>query len=820
MNRWAALLAQTPPTLQRLIASSQRISLPRCCAPAERLARLRGALCRAAAVRAVYFTLDPEAQQALQELRHIPRGLSAPALAARFGTIRTLEALRVDRAPRSLSERLLLLGWLLPRPATRNHPARYMLPPELRAWLPAPLPGCSVQPQPGANGQALASAPAVRGATALLVAAATAPLPLRSDGGLAAMALLALRPRLAPLSDAESDALCTWLMPLLAQLGLLAPHGAAAVPGPAAPRFLAAPPDARVRALNAAWERCPRPDRWLTRLRVNTRGLDWPALRRRLRVWAAALPPDAPVDPAASYTLLSAALGPLADTGTHGVCASPRRAPWLPHRAADVWAAACAGPLVWLAELPPARSAASAIERSEHTAVAPGSPTAEQIAWAATADGCLLVRRGTHDDDLLLLAPFARFVTSDAGSDRFELSLTSVAAAAACGHDPSRLRALLLRRCGTLPAELEAVLAPRGGLRMSAGTLLLSDSPADLAAAMRRRSVRRAVDAQLAPGVALVAPGRALALARALARDGRIVAPPLAPDTAPPGELSPGEASALLVAAAFYQAHAPAGSPLVPDHALLERLRAGLPPALAAAADSAIAALRAVAQTPAADTASGTGEGAHATSQPPTNAPPSIDVLIGQLRTTLRRRGAVTLWYQGEHEEAPRERVVRPLRMEHHGPWWYLHAYCLLARDERCFRLDRVLAIRPTARQAEAASGGGERSQITQVGSRKQTGPRRYRSALRAGFFAGHPDAASGSSLVRVWLDEGLDQPMSRLDGDRPNAEDRDTLNRREVEPVAAHAVALGVDDGAQLRADSDELRPAELALKNAALHP
>lgn len=124
MNRWAAFLAQTPPTLQRLIASSQRISLPRACPPAERLARLRAAICRPAAVRAVYFTLAPAEQQAVQQLRRLQRGLAADDLAVRYGPIRPLAELRADRAPRTISERLLLLGWLLPRPATRNHPDR------------------------------------------------------------------------------------------------------------------------------------------------------------------------------------------------------------------------------------------------------------------------------------------------------------------------------------------------------------------------------------------------------------------------------------------------------------------------------------------------------------------------------------------------------------------------------------------------------------------------------------------------------------------------------------------------------------------------
>lgn len=64
MNCWAHMFADTPPTEQRLIARMQRISLPRQCSAAERVLRLRHALCHAATVRATYATLDVATQQA------------------------------------------------------------------------------------------------------------------------------------------------------------------------------------------------------------------------------------------------------------------------------------------------------------------------------------------------------------------------------------------------------------------------------------------------------------------------------------------------------------------------------------------------------------------------------------------------------------------------------------------------------------------------------------------------------------------------------------------------------------------------------------
>src|SRR5262245_42547824 len=110
MNIWFQMLAETPATLQRLIARSNRISLPRNASPAVRLERLRLALCHAATVRATYFALSEAEQAALQELRHIRGGLSPDELAARYGPVRPFSLIASDLAPQSLSEQLILHG--------------------------------------------------------------------------------------------------------------------------------------------------------------------------------------------------------------------------------------------------------------------------------------------------------------------------------------------------------------------------------------------------------------------------------------------------------------------------------------------------------------------------------------------------------------------------------------------------------------------------------------------------------------------------------------------------------------------------------------
>src|SRR2546421_12999478 len=122
MNIWFQFLAEAPATLQRLIARSNRISLPRNATPSVRLERLRQPLCHAATVRVTYFAMAPDEQAALQELRCIRGGLSPEQLAERYGPVRSFSLIAEHLAPQSLSERLILHGVLLPRPATKRHP--------------------------------------------------------------------------------------------------------------------------------------------------------------------------------------------------------------------------------------------------------------------------------------------------------------------------------------------------------------------------------------------------------------------------------------------------------------------------------------------------------------------------------------------------------------------------------------------------------------------------------------------------------------------------------------------------------------------------
>jgi hypothetical protein len=107
--------------------------------------------------------------------------------------------------------------------------------------------------------------------------------------------------------------------------------------------------------------------------------------------------------------------------------------------------------------------------------------------------------------------------------------------------------------------------------------VVLSDHPAVLDQIAQRRSVRRYLNARLAPGIALVDPGQVPALARTLARRDLAVAIQGDPTIAAPADLSAAECATMLAALASYRAHDLDGA--VPAHiiALEDRLRARSP---------------------------------------------------------------------------------------------------------------------------------------------------------------------------------------------------------------------------------------------------
>jgi hypothetical protein len=69
---------------------------------------------------------------------------------------------------------------------------------------------------------------------------------------------------------------------------------------------------------------------------------------------------------------------------------------------------------------------------------------------------------------------------------------------------------------------------------------------------------------------------------------------------------------------------------------------------------------------------------------------PPISEGIALLRRAIARRRTLEIVYDTGGRGSLDTRRIRPLLLEPHGPHWYLRAYCIRARAERTFRVDRL----------------------------------------------------------------------------------------------------------------------------------
>jgi predicted DNA-binding transcriptional regulator YafY len=72
---------------------------------------------------------------------------------------------------------------------------------------------------------------------------------------------------------------------------------------------------------------------------------------------------------------------------------------------------------------------------------------------------------------------------------------------------------------------------------------------------------------------------------------------------------------------------------------------------------------------------------------------PKVDLL--ELKRAAQRRRVLVIEYEALNG-ARTTRTVRPLSINFFGPVWLLAAWCELANDFRCFRLDRINSMMPT----------------------------------------------------------------------------------------------------------------------------
>jgi hypothetical protein len=753
MNHWAMMLAELPASLQRLIARTGRISLPRNCSPDQRVARLRMALCHARTVRVTYAMLDATVQAALQDLRTRRGGLSLEALTQRYGPLRSWRQMLDDPHPQTLSEQLVLMGWLLPRPARPNCAPRYLLPPELRRWLPQPLRLTSLGAAP------LPPLPAaLRAAATLLVSCAEAPLACCADGRLRRASLRRLVPRLAPLPEAEAGALCQFMVPLLTELGLIAREHDGWTLAPAGQRFLDRQPACRRDQLYQAWLSVAPPDRCLAPMIPDAHIIDWFVLRRRLGAWSMALPPGQVFDPATLYPALAATFGPLGDADTHSF-GWKGRVPWQPRRAEAIFTAALEGPLAWLglvawhAQLPATDVSPAAhadperrLFRPDTTAYDTGVFAPERATWHYGAPGELIIPHTGMHAALVRLLPFVAWHAADADATCYRVTAATLAQAAGQGYCATHFWELLAQHVGTPPADWRAGLeAAPATLEIRRQAVVVASPPALLDRAAQQRSVRRYLDARLAPGVALVEPERVAALARALGRQN--VAVQIEPLPVPPraADLGPGDYAALLVACAFYRQHAPPTAPLLPGDRLEERLRRALPRKLRLATEAALSDLGVTlpplpegipwepfrpapaearlveisGAVSATDDTAITGEEERSSSAGPAERPPVAAAqylppevtpaadddtdavarmpqaaVLTRLRRAIADCQAVEISYNTAENGTWTSRIIRPLSLEQRYGEWYLHAYCTLRKAERVFRVDRIGALK------------------------------------------------------------------------------------------------------------------------------
>ena len=674
MNHWALMLADAPVRLQLLIARSQRISLPRAADPRTRVQALRQALCRAATVRAVYASLNAPLQAAVQELRQRQRGIALAELELRYGPLRSWRALALDPRPRSISEQLVLLGWLLPRPASHRHPTRWLLPPELRRCLPQAL----RLESHGAAAVPAALPAALRASHTLILAAAQRPLYVHTRG-LRASQHRALSLYLGQLG-VDHEALCDFMLPLLCDLGVLLCHQGRAQPGPAAHAFLALPPAEQLERLQKSWLASARPDDTLLERGMRLDGIDWPALRRRLCAWIAALPADQLLETASLYSALSAHFGALANSHTHGF-RMVDRLPWQPARAEAVFLRALHGPLHWLGFV--AWQHPESEQADQRSVFRPSLPIAPQSQpWHCADHGQLLIPPG-QSADLLKLLPYAQREADQDGWICYRITRTSLSHAHSQGLSSQALEQLLTSHAGPLPDDwLPAVYSQKAALRIANGMTVVAEQPALLSRLRQSRSLRRLLPEQIAPGVALLAPEQLPRLERILARHGIVLErPPIATHTldtaAPIAGLSPGDAATLLLACAYYQYHAANQAPLHLSPSLEATLASTLSPRLREITRQAIARL------------CPSGRDEPAAILPPGEALP-LPAMLRCLRRSIHAQRTIQIAYDRGGLGHWEQRHIRPLSLELRYDTWYLRAFCYTRQAERTFRVDRI----------------------------------------------------------------------------------------------------------------------------------
>jgi DNA polymerase-3 subunit epsilon len=77
-----------------------------------------------------------------------------------------------------------------------------------------------------------------------------------------------------------------------------------------------------------------------------------------------------------------------------------------------------------------------------------------------------------------------------------------------------------------------------------------------------------------------------------------------------------------------------------------------------------------------------------------------LEVLTDTLQAALTTSSPLNLRYKASNAEET-QRVIQPLELQYERGYGYLRAYCRLRRDERHFRLDRIMELEPLSQHSE-----------------------------------------------------------------------------------------------------------------------
>jgi len=226
------------------------------------------------------------------------------------------------------------------------------------------------------------------------------------------------------------------------------------------------------------------------------------------------------------------------------------------------------------------------------------------------------------------------------------------------------------------------------GVTIQPYLLLRTTSSAEMDRLWRQPAIRSHLGHRLAPELATLETSTPAALVASLRRQGvavRVALSPASPSQAMAGPLSHGEAEWLLVGFLIHGHLARRwGLTAAPPAALFDSLASALDPSRLAAAQAtarqALARLESALDGPA----------------PIPAALPERE-LIDRLESAIRSGRRLLLRYWSAARGEISERQIEPHCIEWRGDHAYLSAYCHLRREERTFRLDRIVGLEESA---------------------------------------------------------------------------------------------------------------------------